>query len=117
MVTLVVPQDDTAKKVGKMLESVLTSRGMNATDLARLVGRSQPTVWRWVNGEAFPDRESIGLIQRALGLRRGTIYRWAGEVDDSGLVDLSAVDPRAQAAIRAILREYNASTVVEDGRG
>lgn len=41
---------------------------MSNSDMADLIGCSQHTLARWINGEGYPSYEKIGQIREAIGL-------------------------------------------------
>lgn len=95
--------EDAARRVGSHLDAELRQRRLTPTALARAIGVSQVSARRWIEGEAMPDHKNVAAIQNFLELRAGTIYRWAGWVDDRGLIDIETLSPHVRRSIKAIL--------------
>lgn len=56
-------------KVGDRLRKARERIGKRQSDIAREVGRTQPTVHAWENGDAYPRAEEIRKVAKAYGLR------------------------------------------------
>ena len=46
------------------LKDWLIQEGLTVTEFARRMGRPQPTVWRYVNGERMPEKDAMAAIRR-----------------------------------------------------
>ena len=46
------------------LKDWLIQEGLTVTEFARRMGRPQPTVWRYVNGERMPEKDAMADIRR-----------------------------------------------------
>lgn len=52
------------------------------TALAEIVGVTQPTISRWVNGSILPTLDDLTAIEQASGRPRGWILHAAGYIED-----------------------------------
>ena len=98
--------DDVAVRLGDGLRQARAMVDMSQAELARRLGVIPQYVNRWEAGGRRIDPETIEAAERELGVRRGTVWRLAGYVDDAGLVDLDLLGADAARAVRAVIREF-----------
>lgn len=109
------PTDDIALRLGAGLRAARQIAGINQRHLARLLDVPANYVSRWETGVRRLELETIERAERLMGVQPGTVFRGAGFVDDGDQLNLGSLDPAAQRAIRAILREFEPPASGEDG--
>lgn len=94
---------------------VYESAGIPQTQIADAIpGVDQPTVSKWARGERPPPLWALPLIEQVCGVRRGTILRHAGYVDDD--IDLETaietapdvIDATDRSALLGLYRVFKA---------
>jgi transcriptional regulator with XRE-family HTH domain len=87
--------------------------GVSQADIAKAIGVDQPTVSKWARGDRRPPLDVLPTVERLCDVRRGTILRAAGYVDDT--TDLLAaiatdphLDPDGKDALRLLYRVLSA---------
>src|SRR5690606_26988255 len=71
-------EDPVAGLLGRAISMARKRAGITQTELARRVGVDQSMVSMWARGRASPPLERILSLDRALGLRPGTLLEQAG---------------------------------------
>lgn len=100
------PLDPVAVRLGEGLRASRAIAGVNQRELARLLDVPPNYISRWETGVRRLELETIERAEQAMKLQPGTVFRSAGYVDDGDQLNLGSLDPSAQRAIRAILREF-----------
>lgn len=59
----------------KVLRGILDERNLSHSEFGLLVGASQPTVWRWLNGSGSPCDEHAVAIEKETGIPADSWYR------------------------------------------
>lgn len=54
-------------RFGKRLRRLRDNAGLSSDELATAVGVSQPTIYHWETGHAFPNAELLPLLAKKLG--------------------------------------------------
>lgn len=67
---------------------------LNLSELARYLGVSRPTAYKFINSTGFPAPVPIGLDERGRPLPR----RWSADAIESWLIDGPNTDARNEAA-------------------
>ena len=52
----------------RRLKQFLADSKMNQTQLAELMGVSQPTVWEWLNGDSTPTTKRLIKLSQITGI-------------------------------------------------
>ncbi len=52
----------------RKLERYLETHQISQAAFARLIGVSQPAVWKWLHGRAWPSRDALLAISKHTGL-------------------------------------------------
>ena len=64
----------TKEEFGAHLQSLLESRGLSQTDLAKLTGIRASTISDWINGKYLPKQDKRLLIAKALDISPDRLY-------------------------------------------
>jgi transcriptional regulator with XRE-family HTH domain len=99
--------DAVATRLGEALRRTRALVDVSQSELARRLGVSPQYVNRWEAGGRRIDPETVEQAERLLGVRRGTVWRLAGFVEDEGLVDLDLLGVEAARIVRAVIRELD----------
>jgi transcriptional regulator with XRE-family HTH domain len=78
--TAALPRRWTESALGELILSRRRELGLRAGDLARLVGTTEPTVSRWVNGRSRPGAANLQRLAEALQLPYKRLVEAAGSV-------------------------------------
>lgn len=63
-----LPQRAAASRLGDLILSRQQELGLRSTDVARLVGTTEPTLSRWINGRSRPETKNLERLAEALRL-------------------------------------------------
>jgi len=90
---------ETSETFGARLRRLRLARSFTLTDLAKAVGVSKPTLWKWENDVVRPRQKSLGMLRATLGLseRALLIGEWE-TVEEPATVPISPSLPSSFAA-------------------
>lgn len=66
----VLPQRSVSSQLGALILTRQRELGLQSTDVARLVGASEPTISRWINGHSRPASRNLDRLATALRVPR-----------------------------------------------
>lgn len=69
-----LPQRSAPSRLGALILSRQRELGLQSTDVARLVGTTEPTVSRWINGHSRPGPKNLQRLAEALQLPRAQLH-------------------------------------------
>jgi transcriptional regulator with XRE-family HTH domain len=73
-----LPPRSAPSRLGALILSRQRELGLLSTDVARLVGTTEPTVSRWINGHSRPGPKNLERLARVLDLPRALVIDAAG---------------------------------------
>jgi len=72
-----LPQRSAPSRLGALILKRQRELGLQSTDVARLVGTTDPTVSRWINGHSRPGTKNLERLAEALRLPVGSLLEVA----------------------------------------
>jgi len=72
-----LPQRSAPSRLGALILSRQRELGLQSTDVARLVGTTEPTVSRWINGHSRPGAKNLERLSKVLRLPVGSLLEVA----------------------------------------
>jgi transcriptional regulator with XRE-family HTH domain len=106
--------EDPQKRVGAAIRLARMRRGMQAKDLAELIGVSQEQFSRWETGSRMPGTDQVVKIADALGLDLLGWLSSAGTVFVEGKAGVGVLAATQAAALEAARRSGEAPHPLED---
>lgn len=113
--------DRLQREFGQRLRVLRENRGISVRGLAKTVGVSSVTVWKWEKGDAAPRQRTLGILAEALGVTLSA-FRNLENVEAkprsplSPVRDTSTVDvdhpPYASRPDNAVLRSSGISATI-----
>lgn len=68
-----LPQRSAPSRLGALILSRQRELGLQSTDVARLVGTTEPTVSRWINGHSRPGARNLERLAEVLNVPRSRV--------------------------------------------
>lgn len=75
-----LPQRSAPSRLGALILTRQRELGLQSTDVARLVGTTEPTVSRWINGHSRPGTKNLQRLAEALEISRSQLAAVANAV-------------------------------------
>ena len=104
-------------RLSAALRATYEAAGVSQEQIADALGVDQPTVSRWARGMRRPPIDVLPVIEQLCNVRKGTILRRAGYVEDDG-VDIAAAilaDQRLPEVTRQVLADAYQSALRRSG--
>ena len=88
----------TTEPFGARLRRLRLARNFTLTGLAKAVGVSKPTMWKWENGEVHPRQKSLELLRSALDVSERELLTGELEPTEQNASDAPSPSPRSLLA-------------------
>lgn len=103
-------------RLSAALRATYEAAGVSQEQIAAALGVDQPTVSRWARGMRRPPIDVLPDIERLCKVRKGTILRRAGYVEDNGDVTAAILaDERLPETTRQVLVDAYHSALRRSG--